>query len=395
MISMAQDNFTMYNKIIESFYTNYVQDCLIQSFIEYYGEHWKGKIESLFSNLIIARCDYSGTLTEFQKRQEMDYLKKLHQKDFREISKYLDFNKKSLFQMENKEIEELISKNSELSWNLFIDVKYYAMKLIYLEEVFKLCEKYPDEKIILVGSNGIDDDEKDACKKLLLNYLHLGKVDTSESGHTFINTDVISLIVCFGYGIPLRTIIHEANHLLSRETIAICSDNQKHILARGISDSVESDFIYEIINDYMTDDIEDIFYRRWNEKNLQFYNYLFQKVNNEKSLYHQMDTTYLNIVRQFYYAGREIIKGSLISGEGRRIEKIITKDLYLSLNKEFLSLFDFMNEYQKEIVILDSEDKKLFQSCGILLLERLNRYRHYEETMTTYCPNPNAIKKIS
>ncbi|MDE5586976.1 MAG: hypothetical protein K2I72_01235, partial [Bacilli bacterium] len=311
---MTQDNFAMYNKIIESFYTNYVQDCLIQSFIEYYGENWERKIQSLFSSLIIARCDYSGTLTESQRKQEMDHLKRLHQKEFDKVSKHLNSGNRSLFQMSNQEIEELVSKNSELSQEQFIDLKYSAMKLIYLEEVLKLCEKSPDEKIILVGFNGVEDDGKDLCREILLNYLHSQKINTTEDGYTFINIDIISLVACYGYGIPLRTIIHEANHLLSREAIAIRSDNQKRILARCISDPVESDFIYEIINDYMTDDIEAIFYRRWKEKNLQCYDYLFQKVSREKSLYLQMDTTYLKIIQQFYHAGKEIIKNSLISG---------------------------------------------------------------------------------
>lgn len=372
----------MYNEFWNAIYYK-IEPLLIDSFIEFYSEEHKSKIEKLFEELLIVRCDYLGKLDSEEKNE---YIKNLEDQEAEYINKVSDViyqgENVNLLELSEKEILDLLSKDYSLSFDDFINAKRSIMESIYQKCVLLLSEGVPEDQFVLVGTNIVDEESFEEMKPIIENLIQKIRLNTKEIGNALLGIDTISLIQIRGYGIPVHTIIHEVNHLLSRSSLAYNPDTQFNIIASGIDCISSKDLIYEIINDYMADEIEAIFNRKLRECRMEFYSYIFPQ--KESSIYPVLDNTCNQVILNFYHSTKKLVKNSIIRGEGRRIYKIIGGNLYDEMNSKYHHVLDVMRSNPGHPVILDNNFSQKFYSYQSILEKRLIEYYQYEEEMKKY-----------
>lgn len=383
----------MYNEFWNAIYYK-IEPLLIDSFIEFYSEEYKSKIEKLFEELLIVRCDYLGKLDSEEKNE---YIKNLEDQEAEYINKVSDViyqgENVNLLELSEKEILDLLSKDHSLSFDDFINAKRSIINSIYQKCVLSLSEKVPENQFVLVGTNVVEEESFEDMKPIIENFIHNKGLNVNEMGYALLGIDILSFIQIRGYGIPIHTIIHEANHLLSRSSIAFNPATQLNIIASGIDCNPSKDLIYEIINDHMADEIEAIFNRKLKECGLEFYSYIFPQKKETGSIYPIIDNVCNQIILNFYTSAKLLIKDSIIRGEGRRIYKIVGSDLYDQMNSKYHRVLDVMRCNPGQSVILSDQLSQRFCSYQSILEKRLIEYYQYEEEMKKYKKFFN--KKIS
>lgn len=254
---------------------------LIDAFVKYYGEAHRYKIENLINNLTIIFASHNiGSIS------------------FKDMAlKYKDSSLK-------KEYYENLSNIKSNNNNIIIS---------YIGDI--------DEKLISEVENY---DNKYA----------LGYADMSSYAK--------SSLVTFGYGVDVKTLIHEMNHLLTKDILAINRENDELIKSYGFNN--EGDFVYEVINDYMTLDIMSGFKELLPKDIIENPLLTFRN----SSGYTSLDDVLGNPIKEMYLF-KDIIKSSLINKDGSKIRNILGKENYdninITLSKYYNALRNYINEH--------------------------------------------------
>ena len=177
------------------------------------------------------------------------------------------------------------------------------------------------------------------------------------------------IILSIDNGIIIRNLLHEINHALHNKEIKnnnnffdnpmfnsyIPSNFQEGItnIDFNIDDSFEN-LTYEIINEYMSKEVFNI----------------FSKMNNDQTLnckykiheYTSLDNACKNIVKNIYLKFKTFIKEKLITADGQKIRDAIGKSNYKSLNEILSKLF---NEYNSFIVRNKFNKSEMFENLTL------------------------------
>jgi len=377
---MEQDQFYIYNQKIHFLYETYVKETLIESFIEFYGIEYQEKIRNICNNLITVRLNHRAT--DELRRKKINQCQENLKQSTSKLSSMLSMNEESLRNLSDQQFQELVSSHL-LSWN---DVTYFKRSQFqadYYQNVISLHKQLPKESILLIGSDILEEgslERKKIKKQELLYFIHSFKWSPTMGGLTcYLDTDFF-LVFLFGYGICITTLIHEINHQLSREIIAILEEEPcRNIITHSISRQ-PNDYVYEILNEYMTMDIKTIFFEKWKQKDLQCYDYLF--ADKTRSVYLDVDASYGHVIQDFYHSAKNLIKNSLIQGEGNKIERIINTEFYQTLNKELSSIATQLKQSPPpDDAILEGKDWQVYEGSRKLLKTKLNEYHQYEREL--------------
>lgn len=374
----------MYNEFWNAIYYK-IEPLLIDSFIEFYSEEYKSKIEKLFEELLIVRCDYLGELDSSEKTEYIQYFENQEMEYVNKVSNVIyNGENVSLFELSEAEILDLLSKDQSLSFEDFINAKRSVMESVYQKCVLLLSEKSSEKQFVLVGINTTDEEHFESIKPIIESFIRNKGLNENEMGYALLGIDILSFIQIRGYGIPIHTIIHEVNHLLSRSSLAFNSNTKINVVSSGISPNASKDLIYEIINDRMTDEIEEIFYRKFKECELEFCSYIFPQKHKTKSIYPVLDNVCNQVILDFYNSSKDLIKDFIIRGEGRRIHKIIGSEFYDKMNSKYHHVLGIMRNNPGCPIVLDQNFSHIFSSYRSILEERLIEYYQYEEKMKKY-----------
>jgi len=318
--------------------------------------------------------------TEGIKNQEEKYIDKVSNVIYQGEEVYL-------FELSEKEILDLLSKNHSLSFDDFINAKRSVMESIYQKCILSLSEKSSEKQFVLVGVNTTDEEHFEDIKPIIESFIRKKGLNENELGYALLGIDILSFIQIRGYGIPIHTIIHEANHLLSRSSLIFNPSTNLNIVSSGISYNASKDLIYEMINDLMADEIEEIFMRKFKECKLEFCSYIFPPSSAPKSIYPILDNICNHVVLDFYSSEKDLIKDSIIRGEGRKIYKIIGNKFYDEINSKYQCVIDAMRKNPGSPILLDDKFSQKFNSYKTLLKECFQNYYQYEEQMKQYRKN--------
>lgn len=376
----------MYNEFWNAFYYK-LEPLLIDSFIEFYGkeqEH-RFKIEKLFEELLIVRCDYIGTLNQEEKSKYIKFFENQEEEYINKVSNIIYQGENvSLFELSENEILDLLSKDKSLSLEDFINAKRSIMESIYQKCILKMAEKSSNNQFVVVGINTTDEDHFENIKPNIESFIRKKGLDKDRVGYALLGIDILSFIQIRGYGIPIHTIIHEVNHLLSRSSLAFNPETNLNIVSSGIDHHPSKDLIYEMINDYMANEIEAIFNRKFKECELDFCSYIFPSKTEAKSIYPILDSVCNQVILDFYTSTKELIKDSIIRGEGRKIYKIVGSSLYDKMNSKYHRVIEIMRNNPGQNIMLDNNFSQKFYSYQSILNEHLIEYYQYEEQMKKY-----------
>ena len=188
--------------------------------------------------------------------------------------------------------------------------------------------------------------------------------------------------------ISLHTLIHEINHLLQKEDMALREEGDV-ISIFGVSNG-HQDLVNEVINEYVSKDIFDMFMALY-DGDLTMFDTSFD------SIYLNIDCMCNNIGLDIYYLLKDEIRSNLINGSAPKIEKIINSSNYNNLCSIFKEIYKEMiemlgrskgfkySDYFSSLtadrkVFLKNEMDKLFRG----VLESYFEYNIYEQRLSDY-----------
>ena len=188
--------------------------------------------------------------------------------------------------------------------------------------------------------------------------------------------------------ISLHTLIHEINHLLQKEDMALREEGDV-ISIFGVSNG-HQDLVNEVINEYVSKDIFDMFMALY-DGDLTMFDTSFD------SIYLNIDCMCNNIGLDIYYLLKDEIRSNLINGSAPKIEKIINSSNYNNLCSIFKEIYKEMiemlgrnkgvkySDYFSSLtadrkVFLKNEMDKLFKG----VLESYFEYNIYEQRLSDY-----------
>lgn len=166
------------------------------------------------------------------------------------------------------------------------------------------------------------------------------------------------IIVINDFLVNVDIIIHEINHLISKEKLVILCDDEMKVVGEvecfGIDPSRSIDFIDEIINEFMTRDILDIFINLCDDRTKS--NILLDY--SDYCVYPKIDQASFGVVSSIYEVLKSDIKCSLVTGMGKRIKKIIGEDNYNDLNNFLYRNYEKMLSCRSKGYIVESGGEK-------------------------------------
>ena len=188
--------------------------------------------------------------------------------------------------------------------------------------------------------------------------------------------------------ISLHTLIHEINHLLQKEDMALGEEGDV-ISVFGVSNG-HQDLVNEVINEYVSKDIFDMFMALY-DGDLTMFDTSFD------GIYLNIDCMCNNIGLDIYYLLKDEIRSNLINGSAPKIEKIINSSNYNNLCSIFKEIYKEMiemlgrgkgfkySDYFSSLtadrkVFLKNEMDKLFKG----VLESYFEYNIYEQRLSDY-----------
>ena len=326
------DFLVMYNKDLDNFYNNILKKALISAFVLYYGDNFEGRIRNVIENLIIIRVNENKDGLYFKKiAKEMINILELRCYRLLKTDNF-DVNNfyKKLLSLDVGDLNQLIiDSNGLLNVNDINEIKRYLYMFNYYNKLEELSSI--DSKMIFVGKS----DQNYDYEKLIIN----GELD-SFLGVSFCKINDNYVVALNGYGINLHTLIHEINHLLSRELLGYNTEKEDFEVNVGFRNS--GDFLYEIINDYMANEVYD---------NVDFnlisdYEFLLDRTND--SAYLELDNICGNYIKRIYKISKDLIRKSLIEGNGKKFVKIISNKVYANINFALTSVFSDIENFVKE-----------------------------------------------
>ena len=188
--------------------------------------------------------------------------------------------------------------------------------------------------------------------------------------------------------ISLHTLIHEINHLLQKEDMALREEGDV-ISIFGVSNG-HQDLVNEVINEYVSKDIFDMFMALY-DGDLTMFDTSFD------GIYLNIDCMCNNIGLDIYYLLKDEIRSNLINGSAPKIAKIINSSNYNNLCSIFKEIYKEMiemlgrgkgfkySDYFSSLtadrkVFLKNEMDKLFKG----VLESYFEYNIYEQRLSDY-----------
>ena len=254
-------------QIEEQFINNYkeaikeIENIVKTSFIEYYGEEFKGKIENVFENLkiiLIADNISQKTIDEKIKELENDNTKLM------ELGYYLNLNKKK----KNEKNKKVI--------------------LLYNERCEGHCEY--DEWI-----------EK---------YMEA-------TGASIVNNEspIIYIRIKDNGTLELQGIIHEINHSIMKQALYVDEKSETHYIG-GIYENDNEKMFNELINEYITKRILDKTIEKMNKK-YEFIKHEFG------SWYIGVDILNDSLIKEIFLKLEDLIKESIIKGIPAKIKHLL------------------------------------------------------------------------
>lgn len=373
-----------YNLIINSIYYNCFIPLLIDSFCEFYGDNYREKIDGTIKEILLARCDFFNLLSHRQQKKCIKRIAFKEQQLLKKIqSVFPEIQNLNTLALSNDQIQSIVSNHSSLSFDDFILLKRYILESAYYKSLYHLTHHHGKEDPLLVGTNFSLEEDSTEIDELVKNLIHKIKPPKTDFAYTFIGIDCISFISTQGYGIPLHALIHEINHLLSRETVILSTDNL-NIVTKGISEDPTTDLIYEMINDYMADEVEEIFNKKIKEHSYEYLTYIFQDESSFLGTYPIIDQVSKQTILQFYKSEQDIIKSSLIQGEGRKIYKIVGGNFYHQLNDKYHFIYRELKQDFSNFSLLQNQYSSFFETSQSILEKRVAQYVSYEKDMAKY-----------
>ncbi|MCI8588138.1 MAG: hypothetical protein HFG40_00625 [Bacilli bacterium] len=373
----------LYNSIVNAIYIGHIQPLLIESFVEFYGEQARIQIEKLFDDLIILRREYTNFLKP-NTREYMDYFRKVRSDTFSRISHTLPKGREfDPYRFSSQEVHQIVSRFPSLVMDDFITWKHAILMVIYYQVVSPLAKRNSNSTSLFVGTNLSCISEAKKLSDRIAEIFDSKNRDISVGGYVIPKIDCSSIVQLFGYGIPLHILIHEVNHLLHRKTILQMEDQLFNVVSFGISPK-SPDFIYEIINDYMAEDIQKIFFRRMRESSQELYSYILSDQSIDINLYTYIDSICMDKIRNFYQLAPDLIKECLLQGEGQKLYKIIGSDVYDKINKKFSFVADCIRKNPDAKFSLHHSLEVDIASYETILNDRLDEYYQYEKTIGAY-----------
>lgn len=366
-----------YNNIINDVYNNVLRDALISSFVHCYGDKYKTKIKNIVDNLVILRTNKSMEREALEKKSKLYILK------IRKIMTELFLNDEFNLISDDDLIlrcEQVLNDDNYLENNLikFNDLEIVKDKLESLKRNFykfkyndSLKDIYSKNKNIIVGRN-IESEEYD---NLALNYEYS---DELACGAACMNLEDTYLIILDGFGINLFTLIHEINHLLSKELLVFSSATDSYYSYYGFLK--RGDLFYEVINEYVSLEV-------FNDVNKRFdKDFDFVLSRDIESGYLDIDRISNNLVKEIYNLYGESIKEFLINGNGYIFLNILGKLNYYEIVEVLNKVYEVIMELKKdnlnlraEDVVLDSKFVIEFEHCLNVVKECFQQYFQYNE----------------
>lgn len=321
-------------RIIDEYYN--ILPSLIDSFTEYYGEENRCKIENLIHNLIVVFCEKNIGTEMFQKKSIKYY------------KKYLSVKNNSGSK-----------QNSEIELKAFLNFLYYS----------SLSKFNSLKKSIIITSN------VPLSEQLIYDVENTDIPDASGFANMVNGVEYIAL---YGCGIKILALIHEINHLLSKGYLSSKFDDKKELFY-GFDNS--GDFIYEIINEYISLDILKIFKTKVATSNplLDF---------NTNTGYIDLDSCSKFVIKTMYIIYYNAIKESLITGKGYKILNIIGKENYQNMNAILLNAYDNFIKIKKknpqvkrENIILTQKFQEMIDRMKTMLALRFEEYEKRNDSI--------------
>lgn len=228
--------------------------------------------------------------------------------------------------------------------------------------------------------------DKRIDNSILNRISNISNVDGACLNHTQPPVIVLSI----DNGIIIRNLIHEVNHALHNKQvkktlgIPILDNNAQSDYQEGITnvdfkvdDSLEN-LTYEIINEYMTKEIFDIFMKINNDKTLNCEYIIYQ--------YTSLDNVCNNIIKNVYLKFKTFIKEKLITADGQKIRDAIGKNNYRELNS---NLYNLYREYEKFLIKIKVGNEKMVKNMT------LNKeFDLLEKNFFVYLNNNNLLKPL-
>lgn len=286
---------------------------LKESFIEYYGETNRNKIENIFNDLIIVY------LAKNYSEQEINEKLSVTETSYKTYLNELLSNSSTL--NENYLVDYSLNINCTTSSKL-IDFKKKLLDLGYSKLLKKTKCNNSSLNIILEMSKGSLSQE---IETLFSNY-----VDYSIAGFSVAKTNhsnLIGLRINKKGKISLHTLVHEINHQLQKEVLFYVANNNtdQKFMVEGITNN-KYDLINELINEYCSKDVMDIFKKNFSSALLDL---------SFDSGYLRIDQLSGNVMKKTYDLLKKEISLRLINGNARTIRYIIDgkdKENYSLLN---------------------------------------------------------------
>lgn len=364
-----------YNEKLNYVWNYILKEECIKAFVRFYGKEYEYKIRNVIENLIIVwlkpnKKNNSKELIhecfENLKKEAKNILNQLNiccRNDDGVVNQVEGFIKKG-----NNFFENLIR---ETNGTVTLDDLLLLKKYWYQYQYYKELENHSN---LLITGRNVDTSKYDS--------LISSCWDESFLGGTFLNLNECFLCAFSGYGINLGSLIHEINHLLSRELLAVNTEKGNTISHFGFLKN-SYDFFYEVINDYITLDIlQDINVRLGRD-----FDYLLKR-DGYSTAYLNVDSVCLNFVQKVYYCAKDLISKSLIEGNGNKFVKVIGYDNYNNVNFLMTRIYDWMLRNKKRNPNLKEEDfrnklnaKDLFKGYLSNIYKNVEEYNQYNKNL--------------
>ncbi len=331
---------------------------LKESFIEYYGKNNKNKIESVFNNVVIVY------LTKNYSQEELEDKVKKSIFNYNELIAILLKNHPKL---KEKDLIEYALNDTNFTSNKLTNFKEKLLDLSYSKLLQSKKIDSSSKNILLNMNKGSLNRELEKSFTDFLNY--------STEGFSYAKTNhsaLIGLRVTKQGKVRLQLLVHEINHQLQKEEIfKVINNEQKEqvFLVEGITNNKE-DLVNELINEYSTKDIMDIFNQNFSSSLLDL---------TFTSGYLQIDQISGNVMKKVYALLKQEIKRRLINGDVRTIRKIIDGE-----NKENYQLLNiFYNKIKSNILKLkETKTIKTFSEyVNVLSENEKNRYVQFSNSI--------------
>lgn len=340
----------------EKFYEKYLNDeiakileYLKQSFIEFYGKSNKNKIEKVFNDLVIVYLVKNYTEQEINKKLSDT------ENSYRTYLNVLLTKKPILSEFDL--IEYSLNINDFKS-NKSIEFKERLLNFSYSKLLKKKKINNNSLNIILGMNKGSLLQDFETLFTDYVDYYTKG-FSVSETNHS----SLIGLRIDKKGKVSLHTLVHEINHQLQKEDLfyVIDNDNKEKIFrVEGLTNN-NIDLVNELINEYCSEEIMNIFKRKYNSSLLDW---------NFFSGYLKIDEVSGNTMKKTYLLLKDEIKSRLINGKARTLRNIIDGD-----GKENYSLLNiFYNKIKENMLKASNNGMKFNEYISTLSEEKKKGY---------------------